>query len=258
MLFFTSLQAKEEWSPNYLLIGAQKAGTTALFDYINQHPFVVNKTDEVHFFDTHFTKGKEWYKSKFSKRPDNRYVIGDKSPYYIFHPSVPERVHSYYPGIKIIAILRNPVSRAYSQYWFNRHRNLEELSFKEAINAEPTRLAGEMENILADPEYSGMRYRRKSYLARGRYAEQLERWYALFPKEQIFIVDADDLRNDPQGTLNKVYAFLGLEPHALDLSHNDAHTDYPPMKAGMKKRLQDYFLPYNEALEALLNRKFNW
>lgn len=256
--FIMVIGAEEKWSPDYLLIGAQKAGTTALFDYINQHPKVVNKSAEVHFFDLNFYKGVEWYKSKFPARPDESYVIGDKSPYYLFHPSAAERAYSLYPAIKIVMILRNPVSRAYSHYWFNKNRSLERLTFEEALDAEPRRLLGQEEKILSDPNFEGKVYRLRSYKARGRYAEQIENWLEWYDLEQMLIVDADELRANPQETLDKVYAFLGLDSHTLNLAHNEDKTSYPAMDAATKNKLKAYFAPYNKDLENLLNRKFKW
>ena len=98
----------DAWAPDYIIVGAQKSGTTVLFSYINDHPMVLNKSGEIHFFDVQFSKGIEWYKKQFPKKPSSEYRIGDKSPYYFFHPLVPQRVAEMFPNVKIIMILRNP------------------------------------------------------------------------------------------------------------------------------------------------------
>ena len=97
----------------FSIIGAQKSGTTALHHYIQQHPMVRHRgkhqKKEVHFFDTHFKKGISWYKSKFPHKKDSNQLVGDKSPYYLYHPLAAQRAFSLYPEMKIIVILRNPV-----------------------------------------------------------------------------------------------------------------------------------------------------
>lgn len=175
---------EDSWGPDYLLVGAQKSGTTVLFEYINMHPLVINKTAEVHFFDTNYPRGLNWYKSHLCERPSPEYVIGDKSPYYLFHPLVPQRVAHTFPNVKIIMILRNPVDRAYSQYWMNVDVKRETLSFEEAIKAEPKRLAGEKKKMLKDPTYNSQNYQHFSYLSRGVYVNQVKRWLSHFQENK--------------------------------------------------------------------------
>ena len=251
-------------SPDYLIIGAQKAGTTALHRFLNQHPLAlgpnenVPRSGEIHYFDDNFDKGEAWYQACFFEKPTPDYITGDKSPYYLFHPLVAKRVYDLYPHIKLIIVLRNPIDRAYSHYWFNVRLGNEPLkSFEKALSAETERLANEEEKFYRDPLYQSTKHRFFSYLARSRYVEQLKRWLAYFPLEQIHIVDAADLRDQPQETLNDVFAFLDLPP--FDITPlPDKHKDYPPMRPETRARLKAYFQPYNQALEALLNRKFSW
>lgn len=245
------------WTPDFLIIGAQKAGTTALYDFIKQHPKVVKKKLEVHFFDINFFLGVDWYQAQFAERPTPDHIIGDKSPYYMFHPYVPERVHSLYPKVKIIAILRNPVDRAYSQYWMNVRSANETLSFEKALKAEHKRLKGENDNI-KDPTYPCRNHRRFSYLSRGIYVEQLRNWLTYFPREQLWVISSDDLRNDANTVLNQIFEFLGLPPHQISILHPDKHSQYEPMDPNLRKSLVEYYRPYNEELEKFLNMKFNW
>ncbi|MFI5343632.1 MAG: sulfotransferase domain-containing protein [Chlamydiales bacterium] len=257
MVNMSQASIEESWAPNYLLIGAQKSGTTALFQYINMHPLVINKTGEIHFFDNHFNQGLNWYKNHFSKRPSPEYVIGDKSPYYLFHPLAPQRVAATFPNVKIIIILRNPVDRAYSQYWMNINLKEETLSFEEAIKAEPKRLTGERKKILENPAYNSHRYQFFSYLSRGIYVNQIKRWLSYFPRDQILIISSKDLRDKTDEVMNTVYTFLGLPPHILKRYINK-HTDYPPMDKALREQLKEYFQPYNQELEALLGMQFKW
>lgn len=250
------LYAKSD--PDYMLIGAQKAGTTALFDFINQHTMTVNKLAEVHYFDGKFGEGIEWYRTQFPNKPTPYHICGDKSPSYLLLPQVPARVFSLYPDMKFLVVLRNPVDRAYSQYWMNRRLGIESRSFEKALEEEAGLMVKEEKAILKNPNHKARIYRQNSYLTRGRYAEQLERWFAYFPPERFLVVNASDLRKFPQDTMNEVFDFLGLSSFTLDLSSKDKHSDYPPMNPKTKQALKEYFKPYNEELEVLLGRKFGW
>ena len=223
------------WSPDYLIIGAQKSGTTTLNILLNQHPDVCGHMREVHFFDTNFEKGEKWYKRQLkAKRRDKHCLTGDKTPKYIYDRSVPEKVHQLYPDVKLILILRNPVDRAYSHYWFYVRNGKESLPVEEALFTYPT------------------------YLSRSRYAEQIKRWYAFFPKEQMLILDSNDLRHYPQETMQTVFSFLGLPEFTVTVLEPEKKSDYPPIDPELRKTLVEYFKPYNEELETLLDRKFNW
>ena len=250
--------AKIHRLPEFLLVGAQKSGTTVLYDLIKQHPKVVKKVGEVHFFDLNFFRGIEWYKKRFPKRPHAEDIVGDHSPYYLFHPLVPKRVHAISPKMKIIMILRNPVERCYSHYWHNRGKKLESLTFENALEAEPKRLAGEKTKLLLKPNYKSHSYQHHSYLARGIYVEQIQNWLSYFPQKQMLILRSQDLRRDPVGVLNKVYAFLGLPQHTVVLNNPDKHSNYPPITPEMREKLEAYYLPFNQKLEELLGMQFDW
>jgi hypothetical protein len=250
--------ANSDWQPDFLIIGAQKAGTTALRKFLNEHPNVVKKTGEEHFFDLHFSNGVDWYQKLFPLRNDTQYIIGDKTPYYIFHPLVPQRVYSLYPDVKIIMILRNPIDRAYSQYWMNIRSQQEDLSFEEAINAEESRLAGEEELFFKDEYYLSHKHRYFSYLARGAYVTQIKRWLDFFPREQMLILKNEDLKKHPDEVMKSIFAFLGLSDYHPSLPREDKHSNYKPMSAETRARLVEYFRPYNRQLEELLDIKFDW
>jgi hypothetical protein len=159
--------------------------------------------------------------------------------------------------VKIIAILRNPIDRAYSHYWHNKRAKREKLSFKDALTAETQRLEGEKEKLINNPKYKSNNYRRYSYLERGRYAEQLKRWLEFFPKEQIMVISSSDLRNKTDEVMQNLFAFLNLPSFTPEAYKSSSHK-YPPLDPEVRKELAAYFQPYNEELEALLGRKFNW
>lgn len=137
--------------PDFLIIGAQRCGTISFYRLLCQHPLVEGAArKEVHYFDLHFQKGEEWYRSFFPEAEREDRVTGESSPYYIFHPLSAERAARLVPGARLIVLLRNPVDRAYSHYQHGLRRGYETLpTFEQALEAEPGRLAGEREKILA-------------------------------------------------------------------------------------------------------------
>ena len=161
--------------PDYIIIGAQKGGTTSLHRYLTRHPDVgVSLRKEIHFFSSSYDQGLDWYLAHFPE-PGEFAVVGEASTSYLSDPEVPERVRRAVPNVKLIALLRNPVDRAYSQYQMNVRKGVETLSFEEAIAQEPVRLRNA-------PNRSSELWRFSSYATRGLYAEHLERWLAAFPR----------------------------------------------------------------------------
>ncbi len=258
-LFWNVPEVQSAWAPDFIIIGAQKSGTTSLIHYISQHPQVAKTETEIHFFDAHYKYGLEWYKKQFPERKGPDGILGEKSPYYLCHPLVPQRVFENYPEIKIILILRNPVDRAYSQFWMNKRNKSEQLSFEEALAAETGRLEGEYEKIIQDPNYDSYNYRKYSYCTRGIYIDQIRRWFDYFPSEQFLILTLNDLKNDPQGTMAQVFQFLEVPNYALShYTEENAGKNYPPMDPSTRIQLAKFFEPYNEELEEFLGRKLNW
>src|SRR5437588_2037479 len=146
--------------PDFLIIGGQRCGTTSLYYYLINYPGISPAcTKEVHFFDVNFEKGPGWYRAQFPTVIGKSYakyarkhslITGEASPYYLFHPHAPRRISALIPKVKLIALLRNPVDRAFSQHWLEVQSGYETLSFKEAIESEQERLAGEWEKMLED------------------------------------------------------------------------------------------------------------
>src|SRR5437773_8026085 len=181
--------------PDFLIIGAQKAGTTALYSYLRRHPHVTGPSwKEVSFFDRHYTRGEAWYRGNFPNVIRARgALVGEASPSYLFHPLAPERVAALVPDARLITLVRNPVDRALSHYHHEVALGREPLAFEEAIDAEPERTRGEEERLVGEPGYFSHAWWNYTYLARGRYAEQLERWLALFPPDQVLVLASYDL-----------------------------------------------------------------
>jgi hypothetical protein len=253
--------------PDFLIIGAQRSGTTFLYNSLIRQPAIAPAlTKEVHFFDVSFDKGPRWYQAFFPLRLQaavergrrRPYLTGEASPYYLFHPLVPARVAEILPRVKLIALLRNPVDRAYSHYQHERRRGYEALSFEQAIEQETARLAGEVEKILRDQGYDSYNHQHYSYLSRGVYVDQLERWMAVFPHEQLLIVQSEQLYAEPATTVQQVMSFLGISTPALKPYRKPSAPAYPKLDAAMRERLVDYFKQHNQRLADYLGRRFDW
>jgi len=254
--------------PTFLVIGAQKSGTTSLHRYLTDHPAVLCASPkELHFFNDAYRLGEWWYLAHFPWRTSARAVsrhlgvrpaIGEATPAYLFHPRAPERVHAFDPQMKLLAVLRDPVERAYSQYQMQVRKRNETLSFDAVLSLEEAELAAELDRIRDDPTYVSPTGLRRSYVARGRYAEQIERWLHFFPREQLLVLTSEALFRDPAAGTAQISAFLGVPDwHAKDHPRQSAGA-YEPMSAETRARLAHTFEPHNRRLEELLGREFHW
>lgn len=276
--FYRGLTNQMRLLPDFLIIGGQRCGTSSLYYYLTEHPSIVAaSTKETHFFDEHFAKGLAWYQAQFPTSMQKSYVenifkrgfiTGEGTPYYILYPHTPRRVAEILPKAKIIALLRNPVDRAYSQHWIELRGGFETLSFEEAIKSEEERLAGELDKMMQDETYYSFGYRHHSYLTRGRYIEQLERWLNYFPKGQILVLKSEDLYSNPTAVLKQTFEFLGLPSGDLNKEYKNYRrpdkkgyknkVKTPKMDTATRNHLVDYFKPYNTLLYELLGADFGW
>jgi hypothetical protein len=265
------LGAGQRVLPDFLVIGAQKSGTSSLFRYLDQHPDVHGSVPkEVHYFsggldpavDT-YRLGARWYRAHFPRAA----AMGaggrafEATPLYLLHPLAAERIHALMPAVKLVAVLRNPTDRALSHYFHNVRNNSlrgfqEDLGPAEAMAAEEARLAP----ILAAGDYKNEIYRVATYKARGRYLEQLRRYMERFPAENLLVLRAEDLFADPAGQMALLADFLGLD-------HGRGRVDFRPMNVGgnreavgaeVRAGLDAYFAPHNRALSEALGRDFGW
>ena len=254
--------------PDYIIIGAQKCGTSSLYRDLNEHPSVAAAAGkEVHFFDWHFRRGTGWYrahfptaayKEMFQLRTGHRLVTGEASPYYMFHPHAPRRVKALLPGVKLIALLRDPVERALSAYHHQVRAGEETLSLQDALEQEPGRLAAEVERLARDESYKSVAHRRYSYVSRGLYAEQLEEWFTCFPRERVHIVGSEAFFSNPADVVAGVLEFLELPPGPPQNFRRFNAGEYPEPDPAIRKRLVDFFAPHNRRLYELLGRDFGW
>ncbi len=255
--------------PHFLIIGAQRAGTTSLYRYLVAHPAVgpVVLTKGAHYFDTNYEKGIGWYRSHFpsrwygrlvERRTGTRFITGEGSPYYVFHPLAPQRIAETLPDVKLILLLRNPVERAYSHHQHEVARGFEQLPFEEALEAEPERLAGEEERIRQDPRYRSFSHQHHSYLARGRYLEQILRYRALFPPDQLLILVMEEFFADPERGYARVLDFLGLPPWRPPRFPRYNARRYDEMDPTIRRWLEERFRQANRDLAAYLGIDLAW
>lgn len=248
--------------PDFLLIGGAKCGTTSLYDWLSAHPSILPASKkEVHYFDYNFFRGEDWYRSHFALAGTaDGCITGEGSVSYLSNRWAPARAARKLPHAKLIVVLRNPVDRAYSQFQMSRWETLEVCeSFEEAIAWEQERLRPELARIERDRRYNSLEFGVWSYLARSRYAEHLERWLDLFPREQFLFLRAEDMFADPYSALERIDDFLGLSPHRPgELSHLLDGGKYAPMADETRERLAAYFRPHNERLRRLTGIDFGW
>ena len=249
--------------PSVLIIGTQKGGTTSLFNYMVQHPAVLAPlSKEVHYFDLNYQRGPTWYRARFPYTYQLRTgtsITLDASPYYLVHPLVPQRAAQQLPEVKLIALLRDPVDRAFSHYQHEIRGGRESLSFSDAIAAEAERLAGEEERVRDGRNYYSYNHHRYSYLLRGQYIEQLRRWMEHFPRAQLLVLQSEWLFRDPAAASSAVYQFLGLAPHRLQHYKPFLQGRYErEMAPGLRASLAAHFEPYNRQLYQWLGQEYDW
>lgn len=247
------LTAAARLRPTFLIIGAQKSGTSALFRYMLEHPLVLPPLrKEVHYFDFCHHRGPGWYRAHFPPRRPGAWMTGEASPSYMLHPLAPIRAAAFDPDLKLIAILRDPVERALSHHAMARRTGRDSLSFEDAVEAEPERLSDFEEALVSAPGNLHCSARRHSYLRRGRYAEQLEAWLAHFPRENLLLLRTEEFWADGNRTLNRVFAFLGLPPHRLPIPEYTGQRRYT-IDPALRKRLERHFAEDQARLKALLD-----
>lgn len=252
--------------PEYLLIGTKRGGTTSLAAYLNDHPDVAPLFPRtavpkgVRFFDDHFAEGPRWYRSHFPSTLARRgsRITGEATAHYLFDPRASERAQGIVPGAKIVVLLRDPVERAFSHHRERTRQGVETLSFEDALAAEPDRLAGELERMLADPAYVSFEREHHSYRGQGCYVDYLPAWVDRFGHDRVLVLISEDFFEDPAREYARTLEFLGLAPHApVYEAHN-----YHPMKRGIepatREELDTFFEPFTRRLEDYLGLVLPW
>lgn len=263
------LSAKGRMLPSFLIVGAQRCGTTALYSKLVQHPGVVgpNLHKGVHYFDTDYERGLGWYQGHFpllstARRIERRSgivpITGEASPYYMFHPLAGERIARDLPGVNLIAILRDPVERAYSAYTHEKARGFETEPFERAIELEVERLSGEEERLRTDPTYVSKHHQHNAYLARGRYVEQVRRLESLVGERHLLVLDFEDVFADVRRTMPEILEFLQLPSWEQDDIPRRNARPRTEMPGDTRSLLEKYYLECDEELARWWGRTPSW
>lgn len=258
--------------PELVVVGAKRGGTTSFWKYLADHPGVLptfpraEKVKGTYYFDENWGRGERWYRSHFASdavRARAAAELGyapvtfEASPYYLFHPHAPARARQTVPDATIVALLRDPVERAFS-HWKERSNHTEDLSFADALAAEADRTAGEEARMLADPTYVSFAHRHQTYVAQGQYAPMLERWFDAFGRDRVLVVAAEEFYADPQSFLDQVTDQLGIPRRDLGTPEPFNAEPSADMDPTVRARLAEELADDIRAVEDLLGRPMPW
>ena len=207
--------------PTYFIVGAKRAGTTSLDEYINAHPLVLRGLVEkgCRYYDVNYSRGPAWFRQqllpvaevdRLERKLGQRPILGESSPDYAFHREAPARIAKDVPDARLIFVLRDPVERAWSHYRYEVARGFETLDWPEAFATEEQRLAD------GDTATRERNHRHFSYAARSRYAEQVVRLRAHFDPEQLLVIESERLFDEPGETMERVFRHLSLDPVPME------------------------------------------
>jgi hypothetical protein len=205
--------------PSVFILGPPKCGTSSLYTYLEQHPgFCMSKPKEPMFFEAEFKRGKAYYFNRYFSHWKGEPMVVDARVLHLYLPFIPQRLFSYNPQARLIAVLRNPVERAISHWWHRYSRGLESLPLKAAIAEDLNRIEagycmetpGEQE--LYEGTASEERRMFRFFLDAGYYYGQISRFLRWFPREQLHLMMFEDLARDPLSAVAGVLKFLGTDP----------------------------------------------
>ena len=239
---------------HFFVVGAQRCGTTYLHRVLQEHPEIVMaepvRPEPKFFYESAlYAKGLDWYERQYFPEHDDGRLRGDKSVGYLESDAAAQRIAASYPGAPILVMLRDPIARAISNYWFSVDNGLEDLPIEEALVREDEgRVETDAEWFFA----KGQRIAANPYIyqQRGRYVEDLRRWVPLFGREGIHIMIFEDTVGSEQAVAD-LYRFLGVHPGFRPTALRDVVNAVPGVKEispDLEQVLADYFEPYNQAL----------
>jgi len=258
--------------PELLVVGAKRGGTTSLWRYLADHPGVLptfpraENIKGTYFFDEGWGRGEAWYRSHFptaARRARAARSLGyepitfEATPYYLFHPHAPARAHQVVPHAVVVALLRDPVERAFS-HWKERCNHTEPLDFAPALAAEADRTAGEEDRLMKDPTATSFAHRHQTYLAQGRYAPMLERWFDAYGTDQVIVEAAETFYSDPQAFLDRLTDRVGLPRRNLGSPKPFNAEPSADMDPVVRTSLTERLSPDIVAVEGLLGRAMPW
>lgn len=270
--------------PDFLIVGAQKAGTSALESYLSEHPRIrCAKRKEVGFFsrDKCYRSGADWYEGQFPYRTRPGLLFFEATPEYLYYPFAAERIFQFHSRIKLIVLLRNPVERAFSAW--NMFRQLHsdpvvrDATIKDYLKDANPDIKRPLLELLRGSEFPDFQAcveneiemllagkpkpLEPSFVQRGLYADQVQRFYRQFPGENLLVLESAELREHRAMLLNRVLRFLGLRETdwtRTELPDKHVRPYDSTMPEQTRKTLQEFFQPHNAKLYSILGREFNW
>tara|TARA_B110000971_G_scaffold184941_1_gene192900 strand:+ start:2275 stop:3042 length:768 start_codon:yes stop_codon:yes gene_type:complete len=242
--------------PTYLCIGVQKGGTTSLIRYLNDHPEIFMNKWESHFFDRTLSDGEltendiEQYEKSLKT---NKLIVGEKTPSYCYLRYAIDRIYNYNINMKLIIILREPISRAFSQYNMglnNQKKDLNDVNNKEILKCFRDQEKYNLSKLVSNGDY---------HIVRGYYDEILDYILSKFPRENIYIGISEEIKEDKLRYYNEIFEFLGARK-CEDLNENqDTHIKKyeRPIPKELEERLYNIYKSHNEKLYEILGRKID-
>lgn len=256
--------------PDFYIIGGQKCGTTSMFEYLSQHPSIFPAVaKDIRFFDKYYYKGVDWYKTYFPSKTEefiqqffrkNSIKTVDATERYLEHPLTAKRIKKITPNAKFIVLLRNPIDRTFSHYGMNVDRNMETLSFEEALSKEDYRINKKLEKMELDKSFYDDKYFRFGYIDRSIYVNKLKKWFSMFSRDQFLIIQTEEFLQNTDSIYQKTLKFLGVKKWTLNEFKQYKKRNYknPQMSTETRKRLNEFFKPHNQQLFDLIGTKFDW
>lgn len=254
--------------PHFLIIGGQKCGTTTLFNYLIQHPQVISPLKrEMQYFDKKPYLNTAWYRAHFptKEKLGEKFITGEKSTDYIFHPLGAKRIKRTIRNPKLILLLRNPAERAISQYKHMVRKGHEKRQPEIAFEEEKQTLEKIGTKALYRPTIFNRKetnaFLRFSYIQKGLYLEQIKRFHNYFSEDQLFIEAIENLKINARDITKKVYKFLEIDEDFIPPDLGEKNTGGYKIDENLKEiftSLQRYYQPYNKELFEYLGEKFPW
>lgn len=247
--YFRSIaNVNDRIEPSFLIIGTQKGGTSSLYYYLCQHPNIAEtEQKEVHFFDTNYHRGINWYHSFFPKKRNKIDISGEATPSYLVFDDIPARVKNYNPNMKLIVLLRDPVKRAISHYKMEKFIKMEKENFEVALKEEDIRIIKSRQHKF-----------NFGYREQGLYAKYLKTWLEYFPKEQLLVLKSELFFENPKNVTNQVFDFLGLkEVEGINWKPQNESKIQESIALDTLEQLNYFFEKPNKELEDLFGIKFS-
>ena len=261
------LSAPARTLPDFIIIGAQRSGTTSLYRLLSAHPAVARPTASkgIGYFDVNYARGMRWYRGHFPLRLTTGFLPGsaarqvfESSGYYCFHPLAAARISKDLPDVKLVMMLRDPVERAYSAHRHELVRGFETEDFPTALELEDGRLAGENQRLIDDQQYQSHNHRHHAYLRRGLYAQQIRRIHEVVGSDRLYLLDADDFFQHPVEEFRALLRWLGLPDYIPDTVPAENAQPRAAMDEQLRARLRDYFAIPDSELADLMGKTPSW